>query len=46
MRAFEELQVRRVSEEELDRFAFPLRMLKNMNTREDYEEAKRLLEGS
>lgn len=45
MLAFDELQVRRVSEEEMERFAFPPRMLKNMNTREDYQEARRLLEG-
>ena len=46
MLAFEELRVGRVSEEEMERFAFPLRMLKNMNTLEDYDETKRLLEGS
>jgi len=45
-RAFEAMRVRAVTEEELERFAFPRRMLKNMNTPEDYEEAKQLLEGS
>jgi molybdopterin-guanine dinucleotide biosynthesis protein A len=44
-RAFEELQVHSVTEEEMERFDFPGRMLKNMNTPEDYEEARRLLEG-
>ena len=44
-RAFESLRVRAVSEEELNRFAFSGRMFKNMNSPEEYAEAKGLLGG-
>lgn len=39
-RAFEWLRVRAVEEEELKRFAFSERMFKNVNSADDYEEAK------
>lgn len=42
-RAFSEVRVCAVGVDELERFAFSERMFKNMNTPEDYEEAKRLL---
>lgn len=42
-RAFAELRVRALTPAELHRFAFDLRMFKNMNTPEDYAEAQRLL---
>lgn len=41
--ALERLRVRPVTEQELERFAFPTQMLKNMNTPEDYAEAQRRL---
>lgn len=41
--AFERMRVRTVTEQELERFAFPPQMLKNMNTPEDYAEAQRCL---
>jgi len=41
-RAFESLRVRAVSEEELKRFAFSEQMFKNVNSPEEYEEAKKL----
>lgn len=40
-RAFEELRVRALTAELLNRFAFDARIFKNMNTREDYETARR-----
>ncbi len=43
--AFEQIRVRALSSEELQRFAFEEQILKNMNTPEDYAEAKRLLGG-
>lgn len=43
--AFDRLRLHTVAEEELGRFAFSARMFKNMNTPEDYEEARRLLDG-
>lgn len=43
--AFDRLRVRAVEEEELERFAFEARIFKNMNTAEEYEEAKRVLSG-
>ena len=42
--AFDALRVRALTSPELARFAFSPRMFKNMNSREDYEEAKRILE--
>ncbi|MCH7766342.1 MAG: molybdenum cofactor guanylyltransferase [Acidobacteria bacterium] len=43
-RAFGDLRVRAVTAAELERFALSARMFKNMNTPEDYEEARRTLE--
>lgn len=43
--AFEQMRVRALTLEELQRFAFEERILKNMNTREDCAEAQRLLGG-
>lgn len=43
-RAFGDLRVRAVAAAELERFALSARMFKNMNTPEDYEEARRTLE--
>jgi molybdopterin-guanine dinucleotide biosynthesis protein A len=43
--AFEQIRVRALTLEELHRFAFEERILKNMNTPEDYAEAQRLLGG-
>ncbi len=43
-RAFRDLRVRELSSAELERFALSARMFKNMNTPEDYEEARRTLE--
>jgi molybdopterin-guanine dinucleotide biosynthesis protein A len=42
--AFDDLWVRALTPELLAQFAFDPRMFKNMNSREDYEEAKRILE--
>ncbi len=42
--AFDGLRVRALTPELLARFAFNPRMFKNMNSPEDYEEAKRILE--
>ncbi len=42
--AFERIRVQAVTEDDFRRFAFDERILKNMNTQEDYEEAKRILE--
>lgn len=44
-RAFEALQVRAVTEDDLRKFAFSARMFKNMNSPEEYEEAKSKLGG-
>ena len=41
--AFPDLHVEALTDELLDRVAFPERMFKNINTREDYEEALREL---
>ena len=43
-RVFEALRVRAVTEQELTQFAFNERMFKNMNSPEEYEDAKRTLE--
>jgi len=43
-RALEALRVRAVEEEELGKFAFSGRMFKNMNSPEEYKEAKKMLE--
>jgi molybdopterin-guanine dinucleotide biosynthesis protein A len=42
--ALEQIRVRAVGKRELERFAFPAELLKNMNTPEEYAEAQRRLE--
>lgn len=42
--AYETLRVHAITPDQLARFAFSERMFKNMNSRQDYEEAKRILE--